>query len=75
MNDISLSHISSPNNTEYQNILNCPSKWSEHPNLYNTSGFETIDVHYNDYNVIDVFKILCIVCLYTAAVFLLKYSI
>lgn len=75
MNDISLSHKSSPNNTEYQNILNCPSKWAEHPNLYNTSGFETIDVHYNDYNVIDVFKILCIVCLYTAAVILLKYSI
>lgn len=59
--------------TEYQNILNCPSKWSEHPNIYTDSGSEIINMPYRKYKTVDVFKILCIVCVYTAAVLLIKY--
>ena len=59
--------------TEYQNILNCPSKWSDHPNLYCDSGSEIINTTDRESSKIDTFKILCIMCLYTAGVVLIKY--
>lgn len=58
--------------TEYQNILNCPSKWSEHPNVCTDSGSEIINTETRNYKTVDVFKILCILCLYTAVVVLIK---
>ena len=67
MNDISLSHNSR------QNILNCPSKWSDHPNLYCDSRSEIINTPCSESSKIDTFKILCIVCLYTAVIVLMKY--
>ena len=56
---------------EYDNILNCPSKWTEHPNLCNTTGFEIIETPYMLYNS----KFLWSLCLYTAVVVFMKYII
>ena len=65
-------HIYEDSDVKRENILNCPSKWSEPPNIYTDSGSEIINMPYREYKTIDVFKILCIVCLYTAVVVLIK---